>query len=96
MDAGELVLIDEVLTPDSSRYWPERGPRPGSNPPSLDKQPVRDWLETLPGLGQAPPPPASRRRWSTATTSRYLEIFRRLTGTELDAFEPPVFAQARP
>jgi phosphoribosylaminoimidazole-succinocarboxamide synthase len=95
-DAGELVLIDEVLTPDSSRYWPEADHAPGSNPPSLDKQPVRDWLETLPDWDKRPPPPALPQAVVDATTSRYLEIFRRLTGTELDAFEPPVFAQARP
>ncbi len=89
---GGLVLIDEVLTPDSSRYWPEEGYAPGANPPSLDKQPVRDWLEGVKGWTKRPPPPALPPAVTQATTARYLEIFRRLTGTELDAFTPPALA----
>jgi phosphoribosylaminoimidazole-succinocarboxamide synthase len=88
---GRLVLIDEVLTPDSSRYWPEEGYAPGTNPPSLDKQPVRDWLARQPGWDRTPPPPALPPEVVEATTARYLEIFRRLTGTELDDFVPPGF-----
>lgn len=50
-DSGQVVLMDEVLTPDSSRFWPLEGYRVGSHPPSLDKQPLRDWLEAHPGQG---------------------------------------------
>ena len=50
-DSGRVVLMDEVLTPDSSRFWPLEGYRVGANPPSLDKQPLRDWLEAHPGQG---------------------------------------------
>jgi phosphoribosylaminoimidazole-succinocarboxamide synthase len=88
---GELVLIDEVLTPDSSRYWPEEGYAVGTNPPSLDKQPVRDWLDARPGWDKRPPPPPLPAEVVEATTGRYLEIFRRLTGRNLDDFEPPAF-----
>ncbi|TVP47252.1 MAG: phosphoribosylaminoimidazolesuccinocarboxamide synthase [Gemmatimonadales bacterium] len=88
---GRIVLIDEVLTPDSSRYWPEEGYAPGTNPPSLDKQPVRDWLALQPGWDRTPPPPALPPEVVAATTARYLEIFRRLTGSELDDFVPPEF-----
>jgi phosphoribosylaminoimidazole-succinocarboxamide synthase len=78
---GQLVLIDEVLTPDSSRFWPADGYRPGQGQPSFDKQPVRDYLEGLRRAGswngEAPAPslPAEVVR---ATTERYREIFRRL------------------
>ena len=58
---GELVLADEVLTPDSSRFWPVGGYEPGSTPPGFDKQPVRDWLEAT-GWDKRPPPPAAARR----------------------------------
>jgi len=88
---GRILLIDEVLTPDSSRYWPEEGYAAGTNPPSLDKQPVRDWLDALAEWDKAPPPPALPPEVVAATSARYLEIFRRLTGTPLDAFHPPVF-----
>ncbi len=89
---GNLLLIDEVLTPDSSRYWPEDGYRVGSNPPSLDKQPVRDWLDALPDWDRRPPAPQLPPEVVKATTERYLEVFRRLTGVALDDFTPPVFA----
>lgn len=88
---GRIFLIDEVLTPDSSRYWPEEGYAPGTHPPSLDKQPVRDWLEARPGWNKAPPPPTLPPEVIQATSARYLEIFQRLTGTPLDAFQPPAF-----
>lgn len=88
---GELLLIDEVLTPDSSRYWPAAEWRPGSTPPSLDKQPIRDWLDALPDWDRTPPPPDLADEVVTAATERYLEIFRRLTGTHLDQFTPPRF-----
>jgi phosphoribosylaminoimidazole-succinocarboxamide synthase len=90
LDAGgEIVLIDEILTPDSSRYWPREGYVPGRTPPSLDKQPVRDYLAGLPDWDRTPPPPALPGEVVEATTDRYLEIFRRLTGGELDRFIPP-------
>ena len=79
---GQLVLIDEVLTPDSSRFWPADSYQPGSSQPSFDKQPVRDYLDGLKRAGTwngeapAPPLPAEVVR---ATTDRYRDIFRRLT-----------------
>ena len=85
---GRLVLIDEVLTPDSSRFWPASGYRPGRGQPSFDKQPVRDYLEglrragTWNGEAPAPPLPAEVVR---ATTDRYREIFRRLTESTVEA-----------
>ncbi|TVR63772.1 MAG: phosphoribosylaminoimidazolesuccinocarboxamide synthase [Gemmatimonadales bacterium] len=92
---GHLLLIDEVLTPDSSRYWPEAGYRVGVSPPSLDKQPVRDFLESVEGWDRRPPPPRLPDEVVKATTDRYLEIFRRLTGSELDDFAPPSFPSER-
>ncbi|TVP55586.1 MAG: phosphoribosylaminoimidazolesuccinocarboxamide synthase [Gemmatimonadales bacterium] len=89
--AGRLVLIDEVLTPDSSRYWPLDGYVPGSTPPSLDKQPVRDYLAGIEGWDRSAPAPPLPDRVVTATTDRYLEIFRRLTGVSLDRYEAPGF-----
>ena len=57
LPGGELILIDEVLTPDSSRFWPADSYRPGGSPPSFDKQFVRDWLETTGWDKNSPPPP---------------------------------------
>jgi len=57
LEDGSLILIDEVLTPDSSRYWPMERYEPGKNPPSLDKQYLRDYLETLKDWNKQPPPP---------------------------------------
>ena len=80
---GRLVLIDEVLTPDSSRFWPAADYRPGRGQPSFDKQPVRDYLDglrragTWNGEAPAPPLPAEVVR---ATTDRYRDIHRRLSG----------------
>jgi phosphoribosylaminoimidazole-succinocarboxamide synthase len=83
-----LVLIDEVMTPDSSRFWPEETYAPGGPQPSLDKQPVRDYLDGLARAGRwdrtAPPPPLPADVVA-ATTERYLEVHRRLTGRELGA-----------
>ena len=79
---GELVLCDEVLTPDSSRFWPVDGYRPGSTPPSFDKQPVRDWLEAS-GWDKRPPAPKLPDEVVAQTTERYREIHRRLTGEVL-------------
>jgi phosphoribosylaminoimidazole-succinocarboxamide synthase len=91
---GGLLLIDEVLTPDSSRYWPKEGWRPSVAPPSLDKQPIRDWLDALPGWNRTPPPPDLTPGVVRAATRRYLEIFWRLSGEELDSYRPPTFREA--
>ena len=88
---GHLLLIDEVLTPDSSRFWPADLYTPGQSQPSLDKQPVRDFLDGLTDWDKSPPPPDLPDHVVRDTTDRYLEIFRRLTGTELDDFRPPNF-----
>lgn len=83
---GEIILIDEVLTPDSSRFWPAESYMPGAAPPSFDKQPLRDYLarERDAGRwnGEAPAPPLPSEV-VTAMSARYLEIFHRLTGTLL-------------
>ena len=88
---GRLLLIDEVLTPDSSRFWPADLYEPGRGQPSLDKQPVRDFLDGLTDWDKSPPPPDLPDHVVRETTDRYLEIFRRLTGSELDDFRPPHF-----
>jgi phosphoribosylaminoimidazole-succinocarboxamide synthase len=75
---GELLLIDEVLTPDSSRYWDEQTYRPGGPQPSFDKQFVRDWLETT-GWDKSSPPPELPGNVVAGTRSRYIEAFERLT-----------------
>ena len=79
---GEIILIDEVLTPDSSRFWPAETYSPGKSQPSFDKQFVRDYLETLDWNKQPPAPPLPREV-TEATTARYLEAYRLLTGKEL-------------
>jgi phosphoribosylaminoimidazole-succinocarboxamide synthase len=79
---GEIILVDEVLTPDSSRFWPTESYRPGKSQPSFDKQFVRDYLETLPWDKQ-PPAPSLPSEVVSATTARYLEAYRLLTGNEL-------------
>ena len=76
---GELVLADEVLTPDSSRFWPADGWQPGSTPPSFDKQPVRDYLDGLDWDKQPPPPPLPADVVST-TSARYIDAYQRITG----------------
>ena len=88
-DGGAVVLIDEVMTPDSSRFWPEETWEPGRGQPSLDKQPIRDWLDALDDWDKQPPPPDLPDEVVEAATARYLEAFRRVTGTELDAWQPP-------
>jgi phosphoribosylaminoimidazole-succinocarboxamide synthase len=75
---GQLVQIDEALTPDSSRFWPLDGYRPGASPPSLDKQPVRDHLEAA-GWDKRPPPPPLAESVVKETSERYREAFRLLT-----------------
>jgi phosphoribosylaminoimidazole-succinocarboxamide synthase len=88
---GRLLLIDEVMTPDSSRFWPREHYRVGRGQPSLDKQPIRDYLDNLEGWDKKPPPPNLPAEVVMASTERYLEIFRRLTGLELEAYIPPSF-----
>ena len=80
--AGKVTLIDEALTPDSSRYWDRKVYVPGRSQPSFDKQPVRDWLESS-GWDKKPPAPALPDQVVRETTERYREIHRRLTGEEL-------------
>ena len=85
--SGTLRLIDEVLTPDSSRFWPADRYQPGGPQPSFDKQPLRDYLASVKAAGgwngEAPPPPLPPDVVD-ATSRRYLEAFRRLTGRELE------------
>jgi len=76
---GRLVLMDEVLTPDSSRFWPQESYRPGTSPPSYDKQFVRDYLETL-DWDKKPPPPPVPQEIIEATAAKYREALERLTG----------------
>jgi len=81
---GVLTLVDEVGTPDSSRYWPADGWAPGGPQPSFDKQFVRDWLDQS-GWDHAPPGPALPPDVVAKTTAKYREAYRRLTGHELPA-----------
>jgi phosphoribosylaminoimidazole-succinocarboxamide synthase len=76
---GDLVLCDEVLTPDSSRFWPTDAYAPGTTPPSFDKQPVRDFLDGL-DWDKRPPPPPLPDEVVAATSSRYVEAYERVTG----------------
>ncbi len=78
-EQGRLTLIDEVLTPDSSRFWPADQYRPGSNPPSYDKQYVRDWLETS-GWNKQAPAPKLPAEVIANTAGKYREALARLTG----------------
>lgn len=73
-EAGELYLIDEILTPDSSRYWPREGYAPGGAQPSFDKQFVRDYLESL-DWDKKSPPPALPRAVLAGTLQRYIEAY---------------------
>ena len=84
--AGSVILVDEVLTPDSSRFWPADKYRPGYPQPSFDKQPLRDHLEREKAAGRWDgnyPPPKLPIHVIEATTSRYLDIYHRLTGSPL-------------
>ena len=78
-EKGQLRVMDEVLTPDSSRFWPEESYQPGTSPPSYDKQFVRDYLETL-DWDKTPPPPAIPSEIIEATAAKYREAYERLTG----------------
>lgn len=91
---GRLLLIDEVLTPDSSRFWPKESYGIGRGQPSLDKQPIRDWLETL-DWDKSPPPPDLPGDVVQAASDRYKEVFKRLTGIDLAAYVPPLFGDDR-
>jgi phosphoribosylaminoimidazole-succinocarboxamide synthase len=84
---GQIVLVDEVLTPDSSRFWPVAQYEPGRSQPSFDKQPLRDYLDGERRAGRwdgDPPPPRLPREVVAATSQRYLEAFERITGSPLD------------
>jgi phosphoribosylaminoimidazole-succinocarboxamide synthase len=80
---GNLRLMDEVLTADSSRFWPVDEYVVGHSPPSFDKQFVRDWLESQP-WDKTPPPPALPADVIAKTADKYREALRRITGKELD------------
>ena len=79
---GVLHVMDEVLTPDSSRFWPAESYTVGKNPPSYDKQYVRDWLEAS-GWNKTPPAPALPADIAAKTSEKYMEAFERLTGKPL-------------
>lgn len=86
-EAGRITLIDEVLTPDSSRFWPAEHYQPGRSQPSFDKQPLRDYLEGERKAGRwngEAPPPTLPGHVVQATSARYLDAYRRITGAELD------------
>jgi len=82
VDSGELLLVDEVLTPDSSRYWDVEHWVPGEEPVSFDKQYVRNWLDES-GWDKESPPPELPEEVVRGTLERYVEAFRRITGREL-------------
>ena len=84
-EAGELVLGDEVLTPDSSRFWPADGYEPGRSQPSFDKQYVRDYCERL-GWDKTAPGPELPEEVVAGTRARYVEAFERLTGISFDEY----------
>ncbi|GFK94537.1 Phosphoribosylaminoimidazole-succinocarboxamide synthase [Fundidesulfovibrio magnetotacticus] len=82
MIGDKLILIDEVLTPDSSRFWPAEGFKPGQGQPSFDKQYLRDWLESV-GFNKKPPAPAMPEEVARRTQAKYLEAYQALTGESL-------------
>jgi phosphoribosylaminoimidazole-succinocarboxamide synthase len=85
--AEKVILVDEVLTPDSSRFWPADAYEPGHGQPSFDKQPLRDYLESEKRAGRWDgnyPPPRLPKEVINATRDRYLDIYRRLTGRSLN------------
>ena len=84
-ETGRMVLGDEALTPDSSRFWPADEYATGGSPPSYDKQYVRDWLETL-DWDKTPPGPAIPAEVVAGTRARYVEAYERLTGGSFDAY----------
>jgi phosphoribosylaminoimidazole-succinocarboxamide synthase len=91
-ESGEVRVIDEMLTPDSSRFWPAESYQAGRGQPSLDKQPLRDYLEALTRQGRwnkLPPAPDLPDEVIRETSRRYLDVFERLTGTTLEGFHLP-------
>jgi phosphoribosylaminoimidazole-succinocarboxamide synthase len=86
IDNGKLVLIDELLTPDSSRFWDKDLYEPGRHQPSFDKQPVRDWLEAS-GWDKKPPAPELPPDVVEATSKRYVQAYEKLTGRKLAILE---------
>lgn len=80
---GELVLCDEVITPDSSRIWSADAVRSGETPPSFDKQPFRDWLDAQ-SWDRTPPPPTVPEDVVATTSARYVDAYERVTGTSID------------
>ena len=93
-DDGELLLIDEMMTPDSSRYWPKDTYAPGGPQQSFDKQYVRDYLESI-KWNKQPPVPSLPDDVVQNTRAKYLDAFRRLTGRELEMTPPPAADGAR-
>jgi len=85
LDNGELILIDELLTPDSSRFWPSDQYQVGRSQPSYDKQPVRDWTEAT-GWDKSPPAPTLTQKVIDSTSRRYREAHERLTGQKLGEY----------
>jgi phosphoribosylaminoimidazole-succinocarboxamide synthase len=89
--AEKVILVDEVLTPDSSRFWPADVYEPGHGQPSFDKQPLRDYLDAEKRAGRWDgnyPPPRLPKEVIDATSERYLDIYRRLTGRSLNTDIP--------
>ncbi len=80
---GDLVVVDEMLTPDSSRFWSAEDWRPGRPPPSFDKQYVRDWLDGT-GWDHAPPAPHLPAEVVAGTRGRYVEAYELLSGRSFD------------
>ncbi|MCZ7535731.1 MAG: phosphoribosylaminoimidazolesuccinocarboxamide synthase [Acidimicrobiia bacterium] len=85
---GEILVIDEMLTPDSSRYWPADKYEPGSSPPSFDKQYVRDYMDST-GWDHEPPAPSLPAEVIDGTRARYVEAYERLTGNSFDEWFGP-------
>jgi phosphoribosylaminoimidazole-succinocarboxamide synthase len=83
---GELILIDEVCTPDSSRFWPADRYEPGRGQPSFDKQLVRDWLDAS-GWDHEPPPPELPKEVIAQTAATYREAYQRITGEAFDEYQ---------
>jgi phosphoribosylaminoimidazole-succinocarboxamide synthase len=81
-EQNRIVLIDEILTPDSSRFWPLDQYREGASQPSFDKQFIRDWLEKS-GWNKTPPPPSLPEDVINKTSQKYLEAFKKLTGQDI-------------
>lgn len=94
LPGGELILIDEVLTPDSSRFWPAGQYRPGSSPPSFDKQYVRNWLDAS-GWDHTPPGPELPADVVSNTRAKYAEAFEVLSGASFDRWLATATLEAR-